>query len=92
MKREIAALSRAALIAGGLVGCGEEDLERAHFNAYFYFPDNNREEFLGLVTGLSACQRAAFARASSLNMSRSSGWSYICCKKTTSSNCETKHK
>ena len=31
----------------GLAGCGEENLERAQFNAYFYYPDN-REEFLRL--------------------------------------------
>jgi len=92
MKRVFVALSFAVLMAGGLTGCGEEDLERADFNAYFYFPDNNREEFLGRVKGLSACQRAAGARATSLNMSRSSGWSYICCKKTSSSSCESKHK
>ena len=92
MRRVFLALSFAVLMAGGLIGCGEEDLEQADFNAYFYFPDNNREEFLGLVKGLSACQRVAGARATSLNMSRSSGWSYICCKKTLSSNCESKHK
>lgn len=92
MRRVFVALSFAILMAGGLTGCGEEDLERADFNAYFYFPDNNREEFLGLMKGLSACQRAAGTRAASLNMSRSSGWSYICCKKTSSSNCESKHR
>ena len=92
MSKRFTALSFAVLLAGGLTGCGEENLERADFNAYFYYPDNNREEFLGLVTGLSACQRAASARAASLNMSRSTGWSYICCKKTSSSSCESKHK
>lgn len=86
------ALSIAVLMMAGLTGCGEEDLERADFNVYFYFPDNSREEFLGLVKGLSACQRAAGARATSLNMSRSTRWSYICCKKTSSSDCESKHR
>ena len=80
------------LLTLSLAGCWEENLERANFNAYFYYPDNGREEFLGLVRGLSACQSAAGARAASLNMSRSTGWSYICCKKTSSSSCETKHK
>ncbi len=80
------------LLAVGLTGCSKEDLEKADFNAYFYYPDNNREEFLGLVRGLSACQSAAGARASSLNMTRSTGWSYICCKKTSSSSCESKHR
>jgi hypothetical protein len=80
------------LIAIVLAGCSEENLERADFNAYFYYPNNGREEFLGQVRGLSACQSAASAKAASLNMNRSSGWSYICCKKTSSSNCESKHK
>jgi predicted small lipoprotein YifL len=89
MRRVFVALLFAVLMTGGLTGCGED---RPDFNAYFYFPEDNREEFLGLVKGLSACQRAAGARATSLNMSRSSGWSYICCKKTSSSNCESKHR
>jgi hypothetical protein len=75
-----------------LAGCGEENLERADFNVYFYYPENRREEFLGLVRGLSSCQSAASAKAAYLKMDRSSGWSYICCKKTSSSNCESKHK
>jgi hypothetical protein len=62
------------------------------FNVYFYYPNMTREEFLGLVRGLAACQSAASSRASSLNMTRAAGWSYICCKKTSSSNCESKHK
>ncbi len=81
-----------ALLAFGLAGCWEENLEQAEFNAYFYYPNNGREEFLGLVKGLSACQSTASAGAASLNMSRSTGWSYICCKKTASSSCESKHK
>lgn len=80
------------LLALGLAGCFEEDLEKADFNAYFYYPNNGPEVFLGLVRGLSACQSAAAYRATSLNMSRSTGWSYICCKKTSSSSCESKHR
>lgn len=85
-------ISFIALLAFGLVGCWEENLEQSEFNAYFYYPNNSREEFLGLVKGLSACQSAASARAASLNMSSSTGWSYICCKKTSTSSCESKHK
>lgn len=83
-------LGAAGLLA--LTGCGEENLEKATFNAYFYYPNNTREEFLGLVEGLSACQSAAHSLATSLKMSSSSGWSYICCKKTANSSCESKHK
>jgi hypothetical protein len=73
-----------------LFGCGEPNLEHEDFNAYFYFPDG-REEYLGGVRGLSACQSAANARASALNMS-ASDWSYICCRKTSSSECASKHR
>lgn len=80
----------ACMVAISLVGCGEPNLENADFNAYFYFPDG-REESLGQVRGLSACQSAANARAASLDM-LGSDWSYICCKKTSSSECESKHR
>lgn len=80
----------------GLAGCWEENLERANFNAIFYYPGDGRsvgrEVFLGEVLGLSACQAAASAKAASLNMSRSARWSYICCRKTAQSNCESKHR
>jgi hypothetical protein len=84
--------SAAVVIATALAGCGEENLERAEFNAYFYYPNSQREEYLSLVTGLSACQSAASARARSLNMNASTPWQYICCKKTSKSACESKHK
>jgi hypothetical protein len=81
-----------AIVAFILSACGEENLERADFNVYFYYPNMSREEFLGLAKGLSACQAMASNRAGSLNMTRSTGWSYICCKKTPFSNCASKHK
>lgn len=87
----IAALARIAVLCISVVlaGC-ERNLETANFNVYFYYPDN-REEYLGLVKGLSACQNAAWSRANSLNMERAN-WSYICCLKTISSECAEKHK
>lgn len=78
------------LVVVALVGCGEPNLETADFNAYFYFPDG-REEHLGEVRGLSACQSAANARAASLDMLEAD-WSYICCRKTSNSECESKHR
>lgn len=81
----------ALAVAAALGGCGEENLERADFNAYFYYPDSQREESLGLVKGISACQSAAGGRARALNMS-TARWSYICCKKTSTSSCESKHR
>lgn len=80
-------------IAGALVtSCTPESLETTEFNAYFYYPDTNREEYLGVVRGISACQSAAAARARSLNMTASTRWSYICCKQTRTSSCASKHK
>ncbi len=79
------------LIGLSLAAC-QEDLEKASFNAYFYYPTSNKEEYLGEVRGLSGCQRIANAKAASLNMTRSTGWSYICCKKTSKSSCESKHR
>ena len=75
-----------------LSSCGDENLEKAEFNAYFYYPNSQREEYLGVVRGLSACQSAASSRAYSLRMDGSAGWSYICCKQTSKSSCESKHK
>ena len=74
-----------------LSGC-EENLEKADFNAFFYYPGSPmREEYLGQVHGLSACQSIARSKASALKMT-SANWSYICCKKTSSSSCESKHR
>lgn len=72
-----------------LSGC-ERNLERSSFNVYFYYPDS-REEFLGQATGLAACGSFAHSKASSLNMSRAK-WSYVCCLKTSSSECAEKHR
>jgi hypothetical protein len=80
------------VVAIALGSCGsEQDLEATSFNAYFYYPDNGREEFLGEVYGLSACQMAARSQAQTLNMS-TANWSYICCEITASSSCASKHK
>ena len=80
----------AATMLVTLSGC-DSSLEDADFNAYFYYPDD-RQEFLGLVHGLSACQAAANGRADELGMSSSAGWSYICCRQTSSSSCASKHR
>jgi len=43
-----------ALLAIVLAGCWESD-----YNAYFYYPHSTRSDYLGVVTGLDACRRAA---------------------------------
>ena len=73
----------------GLIAC-EPDLEEASFNAYFYYP-NETEVHLGVVTGLSARQKSANNYAISHNLERTD-WSYVCCRRTSSSECASKHK
>lgn len=79
----------ACLFAVGLSSCSGDDLEKEEFNVLFY--SGGQEQFLGAVSGLSACQSAASAKATSTNLSPSS-WSYVCCKKTATSDCASKHK
>jgi hypothetical protein len=73
-----------------------EPTETDVFNVYSYYPKRGSEElrgeYLGQVTGISACQRAAPNFAGSKNMNRSDGWSYICCLQTKTSSCAEKHK
>lgn len=80
-------LSVVAII--GLAAC-ERDLEEVPFHGYFYTP-GDREVYLGLLHGLSACQIAAHSKAEELNM-KDANWSYICCLKTNDSDCAEKHK
>lgn len=68
----------------------DQNLEGASFNALFYYP-GGREVPLGRVEGLSSCQRAAGAYAANNNV-EGGDWSYICCLRTSSSECASKHK
>ena len=100
--RTLTRLSFLAVAAFWLASCGDScreysayscpQLEKATYNAYFYYPESKREEFLGVASGLPRCGAMAHAFASSKNLSRSSGWSYICCLKTESSECAEKHR
>ena len=95
-------ISGVALLASSLIAsCGDEcsdyskysckEIQEATYNTYFYFPDE-REEFLGIATGLSQCGGLAHGYAADHNMSGSDSWSYICCMKTDKSECEEKHR
>ncbi len=77
------------LLIAFLSGC-ERNLGSSSFNVYFYYPDN-REEFLGQAAGLPLCGSLARSKASSLNMS-GANWGYVCCLKTSSSECAEKHR
>jgi hypothetical protein len=92
-------LAVAVVVPVALVGCGDDYRdanETDQLNAYFYYPrDSDRPEaevYLGEVTGISACRRAAGSFASSKNMTSRSGWSYICCRIAHGSNCYDKSK
>lgn len=61
------------------------------YNVYFYYP-NDKEVYLGQVTGLGSCGAEAYGYASSKNMSRSSRWGYICCSIRKGSNCYEKER
>jgi hypothetical protein len=63
--------------------------EDVDVNVYFYFP-NDKEVSLGQEHGASACGAAANAYAREKNMSRSDGWSYICCTIRRDSDCYEK--
>jgi len=61
------------------------------YNVYAYFPDN-RQVYLGPVTGLDNCGASAYAWASSNNLNRYDGWSYICCSIRKGSQCYEKQR
>ena len=102
LAKQIIHASFFAIAVLALNGCGDEckeysnysckQLEKATYNAYFYFPDGNKEYYLGLAEGLSQCGAMAHSYASSKQFSRDSGWSYICCLKTKDSECAEKHR
>ncbi len=85
-----------------LIGCSDEcreysdftckQIESATYNAYFYFPNGEKEYYLGVSYGLQQCGALAHSYASSKELGSNSGWSYICCMKTDSSECAEKHR
>jgi hypothetical protein len=89
------------LVFMALSGCGDEcskysaytcdQLDKATYNAFFYFPDG-REYGLGIAQGLGQCGGMAQSFAASKKMSRDSGWGYVCCLKTKDSECAEKHR
>ena len=52
------ALIMVALTSIVLNACREENLETADFNAFFYYPENSREEYLGLVRPVRLSDRS----------------------------------
>lgn len=91
-----------ALAVIGLTGCGDscreysayscDQLARANYNVYFYYPESGSEVYLGVASGLAGCGGMARSFASSKGLGASSGWNYVCCLKTDSSDCTEKHR
>jgi hypothetical protein len=71
--------------------CSSLSPESSDFNVYFRFSADSKDYFLGVTYGLEECRSLAFNFANSKKMSRNDDWSYICCMKTASSECQEKH-
>ena len=72
--------------------CSERNTSTATFNVYFWYPNNSNEQYLGTAKGLDQCGAIASNHAGSKNLSKTDGWSYICCFKTSNSECAEKHR
>lgn len=68
-----------------------KDLEEKDHNVYLTFADKNNGKLLGVTKGVAACRNMAYKHANSINLSKESGWSYVCCTKTADSECAEKH-
>lgn len=66
-------------------------LENSDYNVYFWFPDNDKEYFLGRSTSLSMCGSMARNYAYEKNVTYED-WDYICCLNTDGSSCKEKHR
>src|SRR5262245_27173872 len=66
-------------------------LEGQTYNVHFWFPDNDKDYYLGQAKGLSGCQFVARSYARQKQV-QTSDWSYICCLQTSESSCAEKHR
>src|SRR5262245_12189210 len=66
-------------------------LESQTYNVYFWYPNNERENYLGQAKGLSGCGSVAHSHALQKQV-HATNWSYICCLKTSDSSCAEKHR
>jgi hypothetical protein len=75
-----------------LASCFDSMPSIATFNVYFWYPNDSKEYYLGTAIGLDQCGAVAANHAISKNLKRDDGWAYICCLKTSSSECAEKHR
>ncbi len=66
-------------------------LENSNYNVYFWFPNSNKEYFLGQSYSLSMCGSMARNYAYEKNVSNKN-WDYICCLEANGSSCAEKHR
>jgi len=64
--------------------------EDVYVNVYFYFPEGEKEYYLGRTKGASSCGSMAHSYAYSKGLSGNSEWSYICCTEEGGSDCYRK--
>lgn len=69
-----------------------KEIEEANYNVYFYFPDSEKEYYLGEAAGLSGCGDTASGYAETKNLTSNKDWSYICCMIAKGSSCYEKHR
>ena len=96
-------MARWIVVAATLVfsGCGDEcssyskfscdEIQRASYNVYFYFPSGEKEYFLGQVSGLDQCGAIASGYAAEKGVS-TADWGYVCCMVARGSSCYEKHR
>jgi hypothetical protein len=68
-----------------------KDLEEKDHAVFLTFADKNNGKLLGVTKGVAACRSMAYKHANSINLTKESGWSYVCCTKTADSECAEKH-
>lgn len=78
-----------------------EQIEKADYNTYFYFPElkqnselSLQEVYLGQAAGLSMCGSMArsYAYANERKLEGRDDWGYICCMIANGSSCYEKHR
>lgn len=68
-----------------------KELEEKDHNVYLTFEDKNNGKLLGVTKGVVQCRNMAYKYANSINLTKETGWSYLCCTKTADSECAEKH-
>lgn len=94
-------------VAGNLAACSADpcrdysaytcaQLQSQTYNVYYsesIQPGNWVDTYVGQVQGLEACGSLAYSHADSVeSVERRDDWSYVCCLRTSESECAEKHR